>query len=238
MALAGYLANLDSVPPLVFRFQINPTVLSEKRSFKYTQVQALPSAAFDRASARTQGETGAGWLTSGISGVLEDAAEWGALLTSTKPLRAQEGDPRVIELEFDLDASWVEPNGRLRWGSGTIEPDLELLRAFVNPAVAITDLTEVLQGNVQDRWKPPEVSLKYGHVSMSGVMTDLNIKIVAFQADGAPQRATVTAVVKEQTKSLGAVGATVGRLLTTGKALLQTPFDDVVAASPVGRFVD
>jgi hypothetical protein len=238
MALKGYLAALTNVPPLVFRFQINPTVLSEKRTFKWEPVQEMPKAGFDKAKGKTAGKSGFGAVVGGIAGVVEDVKEWGALLTSTKPLQHKEGDPRVIELEFDLDTTFTEPDGSTRWGEATIEPDLELLRSFVNPGFALTDLPDVFQGNVQCNWKPPEVSLKYGSISMTGVMTDLNIKVVAFKEDGSPQRATVTTVIKEQSKSFGSVTNVVSRYVTTTEALLKTPLEDIAAASPIGPFLE
>lgn len=38
-AIRGFLANLSSKPPLVFRFQWNPTEIKESRAVKYTDIE-------------------------------------------------------------------------------------------------------------------------------------------------------------------------------------------------------
>ena len=37
----GYLANILNVPPLIFRFQFNPEMLIEKKSYKYEQANSF-----------------------------------------------------------------------------------------------------------------------------------------------------------------------------------------------------
>ena len=239
MALAGYIANVLNIPPLVFRFQINPTVLSEKRTYEYEEATALGPAGFDKTK---KGVSAGGFsaVTGFIGGLVEDVKEWGPLLTDTAPLqpKIRGGKPRTFDLEFVLDATWLQPDGSNRWGEATIEPDLQILRSFVQPSFGWFDLGDVFGGKLEEAWKPPEVSLKYGGVSCTGVMSDLNIKVVSFFDDGKPWRAEVTAVIKEQVKSISAVTGFVERLYDTGKAALQTPIADVAAASPIGFLFD
>lgn len=239
MAMSGYIANVLQVPPLVFRFQMNPTVLSEKRSFEYKDqpaaaVTPVPTAKPDEKPSML------GAVTDFLGGAYEGAKKLGPKLTATTPVSAgpQAGKPRVIELEFPLDANWTEPDGSYRWGSPRIDLDLQILRSFVNPGLAITDVLDALGGVFLDKWKPPELSLRYGGVSLTGVMTDLNIKVVSFFDDGSPLRAEINAVIKEQTYSIAAVTGTIGRLLDTGNAALRTPIGDIAAASPIGGLFD
>lgn len=239
MAMSGYIANVLQVPPLVFRFQMNPSVLSEKRSFEYKDqpaaaVTPVPTAKPDEKPSML------GAVTDFLGGAYEGAKKLGPKLTATTPVSAgpQAGKPRVIELEFPLDANWTEPDGSYRWGSPRIDLDLQILRSFVNPGLAITDVLEALGGVFLDKWKPPELSLRYGGVSLTGVMTDLNIKVVSFFDDGSPLRAEINAVIKEQTYSIAAVTGTIGRLLDTGNAALRTPIGDIAAASPIGGLFD
>ncbi|HMS15018.1 MAG: hypothetical protein V9E99_08270 [Microthrixaceae bacterium] len=239
MAMSGYIANVLQVPPLVFRFQMNPTVLSEKRSFEYKDqpaaaVTPVPTAKPDEKPSML------GAVTGFLGGAYEGAKKLGPKLTATTPVSAgpQAGKPRVIELEFPLDANWTEPDGSYRWGSPRIDLDLQILRSFVNPGLAITDVLDALGGVFLDKWKPPELSLRYGGVSLTGVMTDLNIKVVSFFDDGSPLRAEINAVIKEQTYSIAAVTGTIGRLLDTGNAALRTPIGDIAAASPIGGLFD
>lgn len=239
MAMSGYIANVLQVPPLVFRFQMNPTVLSEKRSFEYKDqpaaaVTPVPTAKPDEKPSML------GAVTGFLGGADQGAKKLGPKLTATTPVSAgpQAGKPRVIELEFPLDANWTEPDGSYRWGSPRIDLDLQILRSFVNPGLAITDVLDALGGVFLDKWKPPELSLRYGGVSLTGVMTDLNIKVVSFFDDGSPLRAEINAVIKEQTYSIAAVTGTIGRLLDTGNAALRTPIGDIAAASPIGGLFD
>jgi|JI10StandDraft_1071094.scaffolds.fasta_scaffold20813_5 hypothetical protein len=239
MAMSGYIANVLQVPPLVFRFQMNPSVLSEKRSFEYKDqpaaaVTPVPTAKPDEKPSML------GAVTGFLGGAYEGAKKLGPKLTATTPVSAgpQAGKPRVIELEFPLDANWTEPDGSYRWGSPRIDLDLQILRSFVNPGLAITDVLDALGGVFLDKWKPPELSLRYGGVSLTGVMTDLNIKVVSFFDDGSPLRAEINAVIKEQTYSIAAVTGTIGRLLDTGNAALRTPIGDIAAASPIGGLFD
>ena len=239
MAMSGYIANVLQVPPLVFRFQMNPTVLSEKRSFEYKDqpaaaVTPVPTAKPDEKPSML------GAVTGFLGGAYEGAKKLGPKLTAMTPVSAgpQAGKPRVIELEFPLDANWTEPDGSYRWGSPRIDLDLQILRSFVNPGLAITDVLDALGGVFLDKWKPPELSLRYGGVSLTGVMTDLNIKVVSFFDDGSPLRAEINAVIKEQTYSIAAVTGTIGRLLDTGNAALRTPIGDIAAASPIGGLFD
>ena len=239
MAMSGYIANVLQVPPLVFRFQMNPTVLSEKRSFEYKD---QPAAAVTPVPTGKPDEKPSmlGAVTGFLGGAYEGAKKLGPKLTATTPVSAgpQAGKPRVIELEFPLDANWTEPDGSYRWGSPRIDLDLQILRSFVNPGLAITDVFDALGGVFLDKWKPPELSLRYGGVSLTGVMTDLNIKVVSFFDDGSPLRAEINAVIKEQTYSIAAVTGTIGRLLDTGNAALRTPIGDIAAASPIGGLFD
>ena len=239
MAMSGYIANVLQVPPLVFRFQMNPTALREKRSFEYKDqpaaaVTPVPTAKPDEKPSML------GAVTGFLGGAYEGAKKLGPKLTATTPVSAgpQAGKPRVIELEFPLDANWTEPDGSYRWGSPRIDLDLQILRSFVNPGLAITDVLDALGGVFLDKWKPPELSLRYGGVSLTGVMTDLNIKVVSFFDDGSPLRAEINAVIKEQTYSIAAVTGTIGRLLDTGNAALRTPIGDIAAASPIGGLFD
>ena len=51
----GYLASIDNVPPLIFRFQINPDIMTEKRSFKWEEVNSFGSWKLDSAKSVAAG---------------------------------------------------------------------------------------------------------------------------------------------------------------------------------------
>lgn len=190
----GYLASILNTPPLIFRFQFNPETLSEKKSYKY-EPTAFGDWGFDQAS-------GARGVTAFLSGIYTDFKELGSVLTNTKPLEAQEGDQRTFAIDFNLDASRAGVlDGDDHYG-GSIEPDLAVLRSFMNPSIDLIDLAKFTASGFRTppcRAKPPECSLVYGGLSVTCVMTDLNIKVTAFQDDATPLRADVSVTLREQT---------------------------------------
>ena len=179
--ITGYLAQLDNTPPLIFRFQFNPEMLQEKRSFKYhgaNQFGRWDFTEFGKAS---------GLIGSAV-GLYKDLKAAGPTLTKTQGLEADDGEPRAIELEFKLDATVAGPlDGDQHYG-GSIEPDLALLqKQFPCPG------------------PPPECKLVYAGLSIDCVIKDLNIKHVAFMDNGKPMRAEVTATLQEQSYSIAPV---------------------------------
>src|SRR4051794_345509 len=94
---AGYLANILNIPPLIFRFQFNPELMSEKKSFTYRETNNFGAWKFDQAAAASSG-------LGPVFGALEDIREIGSLLVGTKALEADTGKPRTFALDFALDA--------------------------------------------------------------------------------------------------------------------------------------
>jgi contractile injection system tube protein len=229
----GYLANILNIPPLIFRFQFNPELLSEKKSFKYDPANAFGNWGFDQTSAAS------GVLGTGL-GLLKDVKEIGSLLVAAKPLEPVEGDPRTFELEFKLDASVPGPlDGEQHYG-GSIKPDLALLRSFMVPSWDVLELAKMAyEKKVGCFNKPPSCTLNYGGLSVECVMTDLNIKLVAFKDDGDPLRAEVSCTLKEQTFSTDPIVGTVTRLIDVAKSYNRQGIGtDFAANTPiVGAFI-
>lgn len=195
MRKTGYLANILNVPPLIFRFQYNPDLLTEKKSYKYDQANSFGQWGFDQTSA-TSG------FVSGALGLYKDLKEIGSLLVATRPLEAVEGELRSFELEFRLDASAPGPvDGSDHYG-GSILPDLAVLRSFMNPTYTITDIVSMLADRRPGCFnRPPTCTLNYAGLRTECVMTDLTIKHTEFQDNGDPLRAEVSCTLKEQTFS-------------------------------------
>lgn len=214
----GYLANIFNLPPLIFRFQFNPDVLSDKKSYRYEPGPSMGLWRFDQ----TQAATG---FIGTLAGFYKDVSEIGALLICTRPLEAREGEPRQITLEFQLDASRPGPlDGDDHYG-GSILPDLAVLRSFLAPSYDLFDVIQAIASRDPGCFnRPPTCSVSYGHVSMVGVMTDLDIKVVAFQDDGSPLRAEVSATVKEQAFSHSPIVDTAMRLVYTGFSYTRKDF--------------
>jgi hypothetical protein len=208
----GYLASIaliPTLPPLIFRFQFNPALMSEKKSYRYREANSFGAWGFD--------QTAAGSGIDKITGFVNDVYEIGSRIIATKPMEALEGDQRTFSIDFSLDASIPGIlDGTTHYGkdgyvrnsdddnfNGSLEPDLAVLRAFMTPTLDVIEVGKLLiNGDVPCINRPPACNLFYGGLSVTCVMTDLNIKITAFQPDGTALRADVSVTLKEQSFSI------------------------------------
>lgn len=232
MAIVGYIAQVLNIPPLVFRFQIPPDLLSEKSRYGYTPSQGMGKWKFDQASA------GKGVFGT-LGGILEDLKEMGSLITNTRGLAPGEGEPRTFDLELDLYAGKL-PDGTKGGVAGQvldeeIEPYLALLRAFMVPGVDITSaIKDLVALSPPCLNKPPEVSFKYGPISATCVMTDLNIKILTFTSEGKAEHAKVNVTLKEQTHAFDPVVEAIKRTATIVGDMGRDGYaEDLLLATPV-----
>ena len=226
----GYLASISLVPtlpPLIFRFQFNPDLLSEKKSYRYKEANGFGRWAFDQTAAST-GVIGA------LTGALKDLNEIGSLIIATKPLEAEGGDQRTFSIDFALDATIPGPMDSDNHYGGSIEPDLAVLRAFMVPTVDVVDIVKMVGGNFPCLNKPPPCNLFYGGLSVTCVMTDLNIKVTAFKDDGKASRADVSVTLKEQSFSLTPIVELFTRNINVAKSYNRKGFgSDVLATTPI-----
>src|SRR5581483_1962711 len=106
---AGYLAAIDNVPPLIFRFQINPEILSEKRSFKWEEVEKFGDWQIDSvksaAAAVGAGAVSALLPASSLFDAQNNIKNFSAALVKTRPLTPKIGEPRTFAIDFALDAT-------------------------------------------------------------------------------------------------------------------------------------
>jgi hypothetical protein len=231
----GYLANITNTPPLIFRFQFNPELMSEKKSFTYREANSFGPWEFDK---------GAKGAIGGFLGVLDDMKDWGSQLVGTKPLEADAGKPRTFALDFVLDArplpdipekeAIAAVQGDKRFGN-RIEPSLAVLRSFMNPSWDL--LSDVLAWAGPTSFcpptRPPTCNLKLGDVDLECVMTDLNIKVTKFKPDLTPERAEISLSLSEQTHSIATSLDTIGRAVEVAKSYWQLDFwEDVAQTLP------
>ena len=226
----GYLANIYNVPPLIFRFQFNPDILRERKSFKFNPANSFGKWNFDQTSA-------ASGVIGTLTGLKNDVKEIGSLLVATRPLEPDEGEPDQFTIDFSLDASMPGPmDGDDHYG-GSIEPDLAVLRSFMNPAWDIFDVTKMLASGFKDVpcWnRPPECDLVYGGISVTCVMTDLDIKITSFHDDGTPLHADVSVTLKQQSFAFSPLIDLVKRNINVAKSYNRHGFgQDVLAVTPI-----
>lgn len=227
MAQRGYLANWKNVPPLIFRFQFNPELLQEKKSFKYNESE---SGSWDFSN--TSEDTGP-WYTRIFTtpyAVYKDLKEIGPKLVNTRGLSPETGGQRTFAIDFQLDSSVVGEGvtaGNANPYGGTIEPDLAILRSFMVPSADVIDLIKGIAGRGDESmFKPPECTLIYGGLSVDCVMENLNIKITAFNPDHTPQRAEVSVTLKQQTKSISPVLEHITRNVDVGKSYVREGFGE------------
>ncbi len=224
MPRLGFIASPLNIPPLVFQFQYNPEILSNKKSFNYRQAESYGEWGFEKTVSGVAGAAGFWKGPAAVKGVVDDLKDFGSLMTKTKPLEAQEGEPQTIGVEFKLDASpsaqdLADAMGDPLMKRTEIDTDLAVLRAFMYPWWELLDLVDVFQGKHLCPTRPPEVSFVHGGLSVTGHITDLNIKITGFTDKGKPMKADIDLTIKEQTRSFGPIGDLIKRLVLIDKAL-------------------
>lgn len=224
----GYLANVTAIPPLVFKFQFHPEILSEKKSFEYVddvpigqwKFAETKAAATDAANKGTSLTAFAKGSAATASGLVTDFANFGPPLVATNAMRPKTGKARTFALEFAIDA---EKPDEVKAGStfepvGAIEPQLAVLRSFMNPGFDVLRDVPALIGG-KPIWKaPPTCMLKLGDVELTCVMNDLNIKVTKFKTDLSPARAEISLTLTEHTQSL----STVADVLTRNIAVIRS----------------
>lgn len=243
----GYLASISlipTLPPLIFRFQFNPELMSEKKSYRYREANAFGAWGFDQYSAAS------GFFDT-FTGIKNDVYEIGSLLIATKPMEALEGDQRTFSIDFSLDASVPGPlDGTTHYGSdsyvrnspddnfnGSIEPDLAVLRSFMVPTLDVVEIAKMFASGFKDvpcLNRPPACNLFYGGLSVTCVMTDLNIKVTAFQPDGTALRADISVTLKEQSFSITPLSEYITRNINVAKSYSRKGIgSDIKATTPI-----
>ncbi len=210
MSRKGYIANLLVAPPLIFKFQFHPEMLSEKKSFDYNNDQDDGSWKFDKTKEgigkvkSAPGLGAAALKTPTVAfGFLGDVPHFGPKLVATRSLKPATGRPRSFALEFALDAR--EKPGEAGSPVGRIEPDLAVLRSFMNPGFDLVRDIPALAGGAEIWKAPPTCNLRLGDIDLTCVMNDLNIKITKFKPDLTPERAEVSITLSEDTRSWSTV---------------------------------
>jgi hypothetical protein len=219
----GYLANFLAIPPLVFRFQFNPVLLTEKKGYQYSDAEGFGNWGFeDTVAAATAEQPWYVKLATTPAGVIEDLKEIGPQLVRTHPLQAGCGEQRAFTLEFVIDAGVENAGATAEVGNlydGDIEPDLALLRSFVNPGIDAGQLIDFIKDPRGTTFQPPQCTLIYGGLNVDCVMENLTIKITRFTPDTRPARAEVAVSLKQQTKSIGPIVETIERIVQVSRTL-------------------
>jgi len=213
----GYLAQILTIPPLIYPFQYNPTQISDSRRLNWK---------------------GDGGLGAGASG-LKGAAKMGKKFSGSTLKSFNADADRTINFKFLIDGRELrsgEPSRR-RPDSGSILGDLAVVRSFAYPqmldvlslATEVLSLaTEVFPGGSPD-WdkvffnEPPPVVLVFGSTSIDGYITELKITENQFNSDLDPIRAEVEITMIERVDSLSFLIDTLKRV---GRTFYDTAYEE------------
>ena len=225
----GYLANLLTIPPLIYPFQYNPTELTDSKSIKWGKKKPIPPAKVGQSWAAL----GAGNLGA-IAGAYTGSKELlGRTFSSASLHRFESEGDRTVSFKFVLDGRQKRPGepARRRNEEGHILGDLSILRSFVYPRIAeLTDLLAAAFGSGESRWvdfwfqEPPTATLILGSMSLEGFITQLKITEKLFNAELDPVRAEVEVTMIEKVDSISFIIDSIKR---TSRTFYHTAYEDV-----------
>jgi hypothetical protein len=223
----GYLANILTIPPLIYPFQYNPTQVSDTKSNKLGENKEVAPK-----------KSGAASLLGGAAAALTldfSAAKvgLGRAFSNAQLHRVESEGDRTLNFKFTIDGREQRPGepARRRNDGGDILGDLAILRSFVYPQVAsLLDLLSSAfkrdQAAFTKAWfnEPPTALLVLGGTTVEGFVTDLKITETQFNADLDPTRAEVDVTLVEKIDSLSFIVDSVKRV---GRALYNTAYEDI-----------
>lgn len=236
----GYLANILTIPPLIYPFQYNPTKLTDSKQLKWgkrTPTQARADVLAQGVGGLVGGTVAAagGVLSAGLSGSFSEAGS--AYNTAVEVLGRnfsaaalhhfeEEGD-RTVSFKFTIDGREHRPGEpeRRRNEGGDILADLAILRSFVYPAIGdLLDVFSLVGGNEPLFQEPPTALLILGSSSMEGFVTSLKITETLFNAELDPVRAEVEVAMIEKIDSLTFIIDSAKRI---GRTFYHTAYEDI-----------
>jgi hypothetical protein len=225
----GYLANIWTIPPLIYPFQYNPTQITDSKKIEW-------GPKYD-----DQHPGGPGGLP-GLSGIsLGSATEkLGRVFSTAEIRRLQKEDARTINFRFTIDGREQregEP-ARRRNMAGDIVGDLAVIRSFAYPQLANwLDMASALTGSAASglqqatTWSnlwfnhPPTLTLVFGDMSCEGFVTDMKITETLFNSDLNPTRADIEITIEEKIDSVSFILDAVKRL---GRTVYYTDYEDIL----------
>jgi len=223
----GFLANVWTIPPLIYPFQYNPTQLTDTKKLEWGPKYDEQNPA---------GPGGLAGLATGLS--LGTATEkFGRVFSSTEVKRFQKEEARSVNFKFTIDGRELRPGEpeRRRNDDGDILGDLAVLRSFVYPQLANwLDAASALMAPPAARGQafvsmwfnhPPTMTLIFGGMSVEGFVQELKITETQFNKDLNPTRAEVEVTLIEKIDSISFILDSVKRL---GRTFYYTDYEDIL----------
>ncbi len=239
-AKRGYLANVWTIPPLIYPFQYNPTQLTDTKRVEWkmrtpTFVDQTGIASLQAGFGAATAEVAASGVVAGVkklAGMSKEIA--GRVFSGAELKQFDKEKERTLNFRFQIDGRERragEP-GLRRNEQGDILADLALLRSFVYPQTV--DWFEIVklvagQGSAAEFTKlwfnePPTAVLVLGDRSLEGFVTDLRITESHFNSQLNPVRAEVEITMIEKIDSLSFILDSVKRV---GRTFAATAYEDI-----------
>lgn len=235
----GYLANIFTIPPLIYPFQYNPTQITDTKKLEWKEkkptydtrgIRGLAAGiTADVAAFRTGGfKTGVGTSFGTATEIL------GRTFSAAELKQFATEQPRTLNFKFTIDGREKRPadTNRRRNDDGHILADLAVIRSFVYPQfVNDLDILGAL-GNSKDKNKwsnlwfnhPPTMTLIMGDLTCEGFVEELKITETLFNSDLDPVRAEIEITLQEKIDSLSFAIGSIKRL---GRMMGQTALEDI-----------
>lgn len=212
----GYLANILTIPPLIYAFQYNPTQITDSKKLewkaKYTDQNPAPA----------RGLPGLSGLTLGTA-----TEKIGRVFSAAEIKRFDKEGPRTVSFKFTIDGRELSPGEpeRLRNDEGDIVADLAVIRSFAYPQLA--NWMDVFGSTSWSTlWfnEPPTMTLVLGGSSMEGYLEELKITETLFNSKLNPTRADVEITLIEKINSISFILDSVKRL---GREIFYSDYEDI-----------
>jgi len=225
----GFIANIWTIPPLIYPFQYNPTQITDSKKLEWGPKYD------DQHPAPPRGLPGLPGFTLGTA-----TEKLGRVFSAAEIKRFQKEDARTVNFKFTIDGREQregEPSRR-RNEDGDIVGDLAVIRSFAYPQLANwLDMASALGGGggggLQEAttwsnlWfnRPPTMTLVFGGSSTEGFVTDLKITETLFNKDLNPTRADVEITLLEKIDSISFLLDSIKRM---GRTFYYTDYEDIL----------
>lgn len=216
----GYLANILTIPPLIYPFQYNPDKITDSKTVEFRR--------HNRVSPEPAGSGFFGAVAGVASFLGELKTDIAQLLSKAELLELEKEGHRQLNFSFMIDGREHRPGEpERRREDGNIIGDLAIIRSFTYPKIA--DVIELLGaiggGNFSSAFfnQPPTATLIMGGMSVEGFVTDIKITHEAFNADLDPVRAKIEITMLENIDSLSFLVDSFKRI---GNAAYHSAYED------------
>jgi len=227
----GYIANILTIPPLIYPFQYNPKQLTDSKNLQWGVKPPTPNIGdVALANLLVGASTGS---AEAIGGTITSGIEFLGTMFSQADMHqfTKEGD-RTLSFKFEVDGREQRPGEPARRREdGTIRGDLAIIRSFTYPKMLdVVALLTALSTNEKEPFStfffnsPPTMTLIMGDMIVEGFVTNLRITEQQFNQDLNPVRAEIEVTMIEKIDSLWFILDSAKRI---GRTFYYTAYEDI-----------